>query len=291
MSLANQTVWVVGGVGVIGRGIARGLLQAGATVVVNSRSPERLERVAGELDYPNRLILVQGSLLPGHAARTVESTLSNYSAGLHHVVAHGAVRYWTTKREGCDETYSLSNSTKPLLEGFSVEEFISASSQLAALHFSAAQALIPRLQQPSSTSAATYTFVTGDGGGPESGQRSAMGEINSHHVWGLSAALRRQLYHHPVTCRELRMEMPISSPPSGLTLPDAVFRRARPLAQDIGDLCAGLASHGQGMHDSGALLRITNQSELERYLFKYNVSLDHLTAEKLPNIWEMAGSL
>ena len=31
MSLLNQTAWVVGGVGVVGRGITRGLLQAGAT--------------------------------------------------------------------------------------------------------------------------------------------------------------------------------------------------------------------------------------------------------------------
>lgn len=41
-ALAGKVTWVVGGVGLIGKGICRGLLRAGSTVIVNSRSAERL---------------------------------------------------------------------------------------------------------------------------------------------------------------------------------------------------------------------------------------------------------
>ena len=91
MSLIGQTVWVVGGVGVVGRGICRGLLKAGARVIVNSRSTERLDRVNADLGHPERLVTVHGSLLPGFAHKTVLETLNDRNE-LHHVVAHGAVR-------------------------------------------------------------------------------------------------------------------------------------------------------------------------------------------------------
>ena len=51
-TLEGQTCWVVGGAGQIGTGIVRGLLRAGATVVVNSRSGERLSALTEELGHP-----------------------------------------------------------------------------------------------------------------------------------------------------------------------------------------------------------------------------------------------
>ena len=98
MSLINQTVWVVGGVGVVGRGITRGLLQAGATVIVNSRSEERLDKIQASLGNPERLMLVHGSLLPGQASKTVADALDK--TALNHVVAHGAVRWWAKPTAG-----------------------------------------------------------------------------------------------------------------------------------------------------------------------------------------------
>ena len=283
MSLINQTCWVVGGVGVIGRGIARGLLQAGATVIVNARSDERLDRLAADLDNPERLILVKGSLLPGQAQKTVEEALD--ALPLNHVVAHGAVRYWTTKRVGCDETYSLRPG--PLFQ-YSPEEFVQASSQLASLHYTAAQELIPRIQFSDGPS--TYTFVTGDGGGHPGGERSAIGEINSHHAWGLSAALRREDLGNDVVCREVRVDMAVNrSAEERLAEP-----RDRPLSEDIGDLCAGLASsvihHNGGATEHGQLLRLTDQETLEEMLQKYDAAEDK-SIGPLPNMWELAGSL
>ena len=280
MSLINQTCWVVGGVGVVGRGITRGLLKSGATVIVNSRNTERLARLSEELEHPERLITVHGSLLPGRASQTIEEALD--ARPLNHVVAHGAVRYWTTKRAGCDETYSLQVGPGGLFQ-YNAEDFGSVSSQLASLHYSAAQELIPRLQFSDGPS--SYTFVTGDGGGHPSTKRSAIGEINSHHAWGLAAALRGEQLDGDVNCREIRVELQVNR--SDEEREEAP--RDRPLSEDIGDLCAGLAATTM-KDDKGALLRVTDQERLEELLVEYNAAEDK-TLGPMPQVWELAGSL
>ena len=212
MSLANQTCWVVGGVGVIGRGITRGLLKAGATVIVNSRSDERLARLSKDLGHPERLLTIHGSLLPGYASKTVRQTLD--AMPLNHVIAHGAVRYWGnfgTNDRSRDESHMIQGGQRgSFLQSMTPEEFVGPASQLASLHFSAAQELIPRIQFSNGPS--SYTFVTGDAGGHPEGKRSAFGEINTHHMWGLSAALRNEPLEKDVNCRELRVRLPVNRP-------------------------------------------------------------------------------
>lgn len=279
MSLANQTCWVVGGVGVVGRGITRGLLQAGATVIVNSRSPERLEKLSDNLGNPERLVTVNGSLLPGYASRTVTDTLDP-TRRLNHVVAHGAVRWWAKPTAGefqyyefcagCDETYSLNIRSNERLLDLTPEEFLQSSAQLASLHFSAAQQLIPRLR--ASGAPASYTFVTGDGSGKPGGERTAMGEINSHHVWGLSSALRQEMSQtsRNVTCREIRVGLPINESENEKGLSET----GNPLSEDIGDLCAGLATAASKEGDEGRLIRLEEYEVLNSLLKEYNVALD-----------------
>ena len=53
MSLVNSVAWVVGGKGVIGRNLCRGLLEAGATVIISSRNEERLQRLSDDLNHPS----------------------------------------------------------------------------------------------------------------------------------------------------------------------------------------------------------------------------------------------
>lgn len=279
MSLVNKTCWVVGGVGVIGRGIARSLLQAGATVIVNSSDESRLEQINSDLYNPSNLILVQGSLLPGSVESTLEKAMTQSNSQLNHVVAHGAVRYWTERKAGCDETYSL-NTTKRLLD-MDPDEFLEASTQLAKLHFMAAKTLFPRL----SGEGDSYTFVTGVGGGHlTSGKRSACGEINSHHIWGLSAALRSELDESNAICREVRVGLPINR--SIEERKDGP--RDRPLSIDIGDLCAGIASSG-GKDMKGELIDIDSQKTLEDFLVKFNADKDKNI--NIPHLWEFSGSL
>lgn len=286
MSLANKTCWVVGGVGVVGRGITRGLLQAGANVIVNSREQSRLDRLADDLNHPERLELVKGSLLPEFAEKTVEKVLSTNNLPLHHVVAHGAVRYWTRSKAGCDETYFLDNRR---LFDMSHEEFASVSNHLSKLHFSAASALLPRLDglggMDNGSVKTSYTFVTGDGGGHTSGQRTSVGELNSYHIWGLSAAIRNEMKHSNVSCREVRVGLPINRSSEERELEP----RERPLSEDIGDLCAGLAASTGGEKEDEGLFEVDCQATLEKYLIEFNAAKDkHID---LPNIWEFSGSL
>lgn len=282
MSLANKTCWVVGGVGVIGRGIARSFLQAGATVIVNSSEESRLQQIASDLQNPSNLILIKGDFSsPGSATETVEAGLAASPTALNHVVAHGAVRYWTEKKAGCDETYSLDSAQKRLME-MDPDEFLAASSQLASLHFRAVKNLVPKLEE-SGSGGSSYTFVTGDGGGHISGRRSAFGEINSHHVWGLSAAMREELMPTSVICREVRVGLPVNRSMAER----ANEPRDRPLSEDIGDLCAGVAASGEVM--KGELITINSQSELEDNLIKFNADKDKNI--NLPHIWEFNGSL
>ncbi|KAG7370437.1 NADP oxidoreductase coenzyme F420-dependent [Nitzschia inconspicua] len=315
MSLIGQTVWIVGGVGVVGRGIARGLLQAGATVIVNSRSEERLDRILNDLQHPTRLIAIHGSLQPEQAKDTVDRALQEpelSGKGLDHVVAHGAVRYWSTLQAGCDETFSLTKPTTNFLE-LSPEEFMTASSTLARMHFAAAQQLVPQLQKPkidptsldnpNSMIQSTYTFVTGDGGGHPSSLRTPMGELNSHHVWGLSAALRRSLQNDPsVWMRELRVGMQVNRP---LDVREA-DPRTRPLSEDIGDLMAGLVVTAQeksggstttskflrtyAQEKADGLIRIDSRADLDRLLKEYKADSDK-NIGPLPTFAEFAGSL
>jgi len=272
MSLVNKTVWVVGGVGVIGRSITKSLLSAGATVVVNSREKSRLDRLTSDLGHPSNLVAVKGSLLPGRAEKTVDRVLKD-GFPLHHVVAHGAVRYWKkeasttlSKSTGYDETYSLDH--RRMLD-MDEEEFKHASGQLVSLHFSAARALLPRLESSISTGLDTsYTFVTGDGGGHPSSIRSAAGELNSYHVWGLSAALRSELKGSKVACREIRVGLPVNRPEEErLRAP-----RERPLSGDIGDLCAGLVCSNGEM--DGGLLEVKTEEILEKYLDHFDFLKD-----------------
>lgn len=262
MSLANKTVWVVGGVGVIGRGIARNILKSGATVIVNSRSEERLVRLSEDLGNPDQLLTVKGSLLPGYAGKTVGETLSA-APPLDHVVAHGAVRYWRAKTEGggYDETHSILNPRGGLFE-MGTEDFRLAASHLASMHFSAAQQLLPRIQF--SNGASSYTFVTGDGGGHPGGARSPLAELNAHHVWGLSAALRGQS-HGGVNFREVRLRLEVNRPMEQREAEP----RERPLSSDIGRLCAGMVANPEGMDDAGKLIEVPDHETMESLLSQY----------------------
>ena len=178
---------------------------------------------------------------------------------------------------GCDETYSLNIRGNGRVLDMTPEEFMTSSAQLASLHFSAAQSLVPRLR--ASLSSPTYTFVTGNGSGKPGGDRTSMGEINSHHVWGLSAALRKEMSQEAamhatdrsIMCRDLRVGLPVSE-----TVEEDVAKSPtrRPMSEDIGDLCAGLMAAPIRNGDNGKLIQMEEYDQLEKLLAEYNVALD-----------------
>jgi len=189
-------------------------------------------------------------------------------------------------KAGCDETYALNiNATERLLD-MAPEAFAQSAAQLATLHFSAAQQLIPRLQPTPNGETPSYTFVTGDGSGKPGGDRTAMGEINSHHVWGLSAALRREMDGQTVVCREIRVGLPVHNE-------DPRRGGKRPLSEDIGNLCAGLATVSTKA-DHGRLIKLEEFQQLNDMLVEYKHAKDGKIGE-LPHFTcdqgQMSGSL
>jgi len=233
VSLQGQTAWVVGGVGVTGRGICYGLLKAGATVIVNSSSERRLMQMQQDLNHPKRLIGLVGTMRPKGAHDLVDkaiSALNSTGFELNHVVAHSGVRWWAGNNGQMHETLfsdALLNSNEHGMWECGAKEF----GVLPELHYAAARLLIPRMPAVENS---TYTFVTGG----EGENRSILSQVNTHAVWGLSAALREQYKEATLRIIELRVNLRINRP----ARERAFDPRARPLSADIGELCAGMAS-------------------------------------------------
>lgn len=241
-ALTGQIAWVVGGVGVVGRGICRGLLKAGATVIVSSNSQARLDVLHEDMGSHANLIGVKGTMRPSGAQELVSQVMEMTSLRLNHVVAHCGVRWWRNLREGergLESELGLGRAGQGLDED--PKEFAERAAQLPVLHYTAAQLLLPRLEDIPGSS---YTFVTGGAGE----QRSIEAQVNAHGVWGLAAALRAQYASSPVRVSELRVNVPIDRP-AAVRAEDP---RERPLSVDLGELCAGLVASPsadvQGLH-------------------------------------------
>ena len=239
-SLEGKVAWVVGGVDVVGQGLVRGLLDAGANVIVNTRSQSRLEQLVEGLGHPEKLTALKGSLLPGAAEATVDHAMEITANRLDHVVAHAGVRSWAG-RGACDETGLL---TRERLFTLSDEDFALKAVQLSALHFSAARHLLPRLSDDSD---ASYTFFVG---GTTDERRSALGGINVRACAGVAAALR----HEAAECKVSEVKVDLTQPPQD---EDAFL-------QQLGALAAGVAGRAAGDRtavcdvstpDLGALLK------------------------------------
>eukprot|EP00966_Prymnesium_polylepis_P308221 7122687-Prymnesium_polylepis.2 len=101
------------------------------------------------------------------------------------------------------------------------DEFAAAATALPRLHFEACRLLLPKL-----TDGSSYTFVTGGepvhlklsngvwqrvSSGEQTsgvGARSSLGQVNAQAVWGLAAAVRREMAEQPVTVAEVRVSAP-----------------------------------------------------------------------------------
>jgi len=221
-SLTGQTCWVVGGVSTVGAALVAGLLDAGASVIVNSRSPARLDALREKVGDSEKLVMLQGSLLPGAAADTVQEAMGMTSNRLDHVIAHAGVRWWAGPG-ACDETGTLSRER---LLDMSDEDFAMAAVQLPALQFSAARHLLPRLAALGE--AASYTHVVG---APVDG-RSALGAINVRGCRGVAAACR---FEAP-GCRVNEIRVDVAQAPAD----EGAF------LGDLGAVAAGVAGRKTG---------------------------------------------
>mmetsp|Transcript_94402 Transcript_94402/g.281758 ORF Transcript_94402/g.281758 Transcript_94402/m.281758 type:complete len:289 (+) Transcript_94402:109-975(+) len=238
-TLEGSVAWVVGGAGVIGRGICRGLLRAGATVIVNSDFPKTLSQMEEDLNYPAGLITLRGSMNQHHDGLRplLEQALEMPQlAGrqIQHVVAHSGVRWWA--KDGATFEQNLFRKFRMLsLMKMGHQDFAHNATRVTALHLSAAQMLMPQLQR---VAGATYTFVNGGLGR----NRTAIDQINIHGMWGLAAAMREEFRDSPVRVEELRVTLAFDR----LAREKELDPRPTPLSHDIGDICAGMAVNAVG---------------------------------------------
>jgi len=241
-SLEGRVAWVIGGASVVGTGLVRGLLRAGATVMCNSRHKRRLTALTRELSHPERLITLQGSMLPERAEATFAAAMERTSGRLDHVVAHSAVRWWT----GGEALQAGLLTLEP-------DDYAREATQLPMMQFNAARLLVPKLAQASNPS---YTFITGSG----EGALSPIEQANTQAVSGLAAALRQE--HSRASCLrvcEVRVGLEFNR--------DVEERRASPreypLSHDIGRISAGLAaSVGSGSGMGSSLHLIDTQEDI-----------------------------
>ena len=282
MSLTTRLVWVVGGAGSVGQGLARGLLKAGATVIVNSRHQRLLQRMQEEIgggSAEGRLVTVNRSMLPGSAEETVRIVLDMTGSRLDHVVAHSGVAWWSPTddegavRGGNDESSTAYSSSGSVLE-VPAAEFGACASQLGAFHHSAAQLLLPRLARDSGS----YTFVTSRESMYAAHRGTGMAQINAHAVMGLAAALRQEASDAAwpfARVNELRLggAMQINRPMSERQREP----RSRPLSHDIGEIVAGMAASSAdgglcGTHAGPVCVSASSPAELEVLRAQYEAA-------------------
>jgi NAD(P)-dependent dehydrogenase (short-subunit alcohol dehydrogenase family) len=259
MNLCNQVVLVAGGIGTIGRGISRGLLRAGANVVVYSRSDAKLDQLVSELSTSDtthgRLIGMNGTMSTPEGARALHQDLTNMTGGaLHHVVAHAGVRSWKTRNAiECDSVRSSHRQTSVL--ELSHEEFQHESHALVEMTWNCASEFLRNgglRNQPG----ASFTIVSGNGGA------SPLAKLNSHAVHGLAAALRCDTKDDAIRVNELRVQLVADR----TAKERALEPRSRPLSADIGEIVAGIAARAATEAGSspteGELIEIPNMEEL-----------------------------
>jgi len=255
-SLEGKVAWVVGGVGVIGRGLCYGLLKAGATVLVNSGHQNRLQRLHEDLNHPAKLISMVGTMRPSGADKLVHEAMEMTGRHIDHVIAHSGVRWWARSDQVQDTSISDCGDSKQDALSLDPEDFNHRAPMLPALHYAAAQRLLPRLLDLPN---ASYIFVTGCA----SEQQSIMSQVNAHAVWGLAAALCEQYRDSRCRVIEVRANLKMGRPPHERALDP----RARPLSADIGEICAGLASSQNP--DCRGLCEVNTMEDVEKLKAKY----------------------
>jgi NAD(P)-dependent dehydrogenase (short-subunit alcohol dehydrogenase family) len=147
-TLDGKTALVLGGAGEVGEGIVRGLLAAGATVAVPSRSEERLASLRARLGSPARLLTVLGDVGRPQGLAVLSGRLESDCPPLDAVVASLGGRW-----QG------------PRLVELSVEMWEQILRGSLTAHFLAARTFLPLVSRRKGT----YIFINGDTAQPVAG--------------------------------------------------------------------------------------------------------------------------
>lgn len=137
----GDTVVVAGGTGNVGRVLADALLRAGATVVVPSRSEEKLEELRAHLSSAasDRLVIVPGDIGDERKAPDLVERIA-----AEHGPVRGAVATLGRFVPAPSLLEASADALEQVIEGYLIS------------HFVAARSLIPRIEDGGS-----YTFING----------------------------------------------------------------------------------------------------------------------------------
>jgi NAD(P)-dependent dehydrogenase (short-subunit alcohol dehydrogenase family) len=262
--LAGKVVVVVGGTAAIGQGLASQLLAGGATVVVPSRSAEKLKKLRAELGSPAGLATLHGGFAAaaagegeegGAGTRSIAEQIKFEFGSIDAVVAHGGLIRSDTLGSGI--------VGKSLLSETSANMVLEDTTQLLGLHLRAAFSLLPLLEETAKQKSPyhpSYTLITS---GLNSSAELTMGAeapaMTS--LYGLGIALRNATKTSSVRVNEIRVALQVNRAERERMLEP----RSRPLSLDIGRLASYLMENGKES-PSGLRLRARSSEELEGLL-------------------------
>jgi len=254
--LGGSIVWVVGGVGAMGRAASLAFLKAGATVIVNSRSKGQLDALQQDLNNPDNLLCVNNSLRPESTAEVVRDVMGMTNGRLDHVVAHSGVRFSSQMGRSFADMGSLDPANPAGGSGWDLEphEFCQMAYVAPALHFAASQQLIPYLLKNKNPS---YTFVTGT-----MTPSKLSSHVSSHAVRGIASNLVATHVDSPLRVRELRVNLSVNDLKDCLTdssETEDILRIFR-FCGMLGEVLAGMTAN----RGSGGSFELNSTVDLQR---------------------------
>ncbi|WP_428262986.1 SDR family NAD(P)-dependent oxidoreductase [Haliangium sp.] len=200
MTLDGRVALVAGGAGTVGSGIVHAFLQAGATVLVPSRDPARIDALRDELEGPAGLVGIEADIADVAGAAAVRERIERDHGGqLDHLVT------------------SLGGAWQggPLRE-LDLAGLRAALHDFCETHFVAMRALLPLMTE---RAGASYTIITGVSGERLFDQAWGPASVGAACLFGLSMVTRAEYAEDEVRVNELRIgtrvlrQWPVESSP------------------------------------------------------------------------------
>ncbi|MGH3319611.1 MAG: SDR family oxidoreductase [Streptosporangiaceae bacterium] len=228
--LNGRVALVAGGAGAVGEGVVRSFLDAGATVVVPSRSEERLRSLRERVGDDKRLMTLVGDVGDPTGAEDVRGRVLEETKRVDAVVA--SVGGWW---QG------------PRLTGVDMETWRRVLDNNLTTHFVLARTFLPVLRERSGTA---YLVIVGDAADhPVDG--ASLVSVSASGVLGMFRALSAEMADTPVRLNALYL--------------GPLRTRARPdgdptwlSADEVGAYAAYLAS-GEGAMVSGSVVPLLSR--------------------------------
>ncbi|GBG65874.1 hypothetical protein CBR_g54166 [Chara braunii] len=224
-SLEGAVALVAGGAGTVGSAIVKGFLDAGAVVIVPSRSKDRNDGLRTQLGNPAGLHTVEADICTDAGLQTTLSYVDDELGGkLDHVVSSLGGGVWGV----------------PVLGDKPLSFFMQTIVDLCGSHYAIANATLKRIADKSGSS---YLFVSGMLANAYM-KGAGFVTIAASGLAGLSLVVRGETSDKAVRVNELRIGLMVA--------------RDTPLSYDIGKIAAGIAKSGK----KGEVVQVCSDADI-----------------------------